>query len=100
MSVSSSTGTRQNPEVAIVQSKKKNDWALAHVKTLIEEAFSLIGGVPKYVTPDMRVLIKPNQVFKINPPTTTNPLVVQALLRTRAFLHRPAKKLLHTASLS
>jgi uncharacterized protein (DUF362 family) len=44
------------------------------------QAIELLGGIEKFVSPGAKVFIKPNCMLFTGPPTTTNPLVVGALI--------------------
>ncbi|MEM3591013.1 MAG: DUF362 domain-containing protein [Candidatus Bathyarchaeia archaeon] len=46
----------------------------------LKEAIDLVGGIDHYIPPQSKVLIKPNIVRKQEPPDTTDPAIVEALI--------------------
>lgn len=51
------------------------------IKTMVNQAIDLIGGISKIVKPGSSVVIKPNWLAPLPSPVTTNPLVVKALIQ-------------------
>ncbi|MBS7649453.1 DUF362 domain-containing protein [Candidatus Bathyarchaeota archaeon] len=51
-----------------------------NLQTALEEALNYIGGIEQYVPRNSKVLIKPNIVRNQEPPDTTDPAIVEALI--------------------
>lgn len=78
--VSGGEKERKRSEVAIVRCP---DYDPAMTESAVRRAVDLLGGMPAYVQPGDRVLIKPN-LLKARPPeaaVTTHPEIVRAVIR-------------------
>ena len=67
-------------KVAVV---KCESYDLNKVEKAIDDIFEYLGGIEKFIKPNMKVLIKPNLVMKKKPEdaATTHPLVVEAIAK-------------------
>lgn len=65
----------------IVSLRQCKDYEINNVKNTIEKCFSDLGGIQKYIKPNMTVVIKANLVEKYSPEkaVTTHPSVIEAI---------------------